>query len=71
MISPVRPDTTVGAGAFFAALHRSVTYAFQPIVNVHTGEAYGFEALLRGHRDLGFSDIPALFALITGISHPT
>lgn len=32
---------------------------------MHTGEAYGFEALLRGHRDLGFSDIPALFASIT------
>jgi EAL domain-containing protein (putative c-di-GMP-specific phosphodiesterase class I)/GGDEF domain-containing protein len=49
------------AGVLLAALRRNVTYAYQPIVNVHTGEAYGFEALLRGHRSMGYSDIPHLF----------
>ena len=42
------------------ALDREVTYAFQPIVNIHTGAAYGFEALLRGHEKLGFRSIAEL-----------
>ena len=52
------------AGVFLAALHRHVNYAYQPIVNVHTGEAYGFEALLRGHQALGYREVPDLFAAI-------
>ncbi len=36
-------------------------YAFQPIVNVHTGATYGYEALLRGWDDAGFSCIHELF----------
>lgn len=36
-------------------------FAFQPIVNIHTGKAYGFEALLRGWQKIGFSSIQALF----------
>jgi diguanylate cyclase (GGDEF)-like protein len=56
-----------GASAFLDALYLNVTYAYQPIVNVHTGEAYGFEALLRGHQTLGFSAIPMLFASMADI----
>jgi diguanylate cyclase (GGDEF)-like protein len=32
-------------------------YAFQPIVNIHTGVCFGFEALLRGWDSAGFSSI--------------
>jgi EAL domain-containing protein (putative c-di-GMP-specific phosphodiesterase class I) len=28
-------------------------YAFQPIVNIHSGVTYGFEALLRGWKNAG------------------
>jgi EAL domain-containing protein (putative c-di-GMP-specific phosphodiesterase class I) len=65
--SSVASGVTAGAGAFLDALHRNITYAYQPIVNVHTGEAYGFEALLRGHEALGFSAIPMLFASMADI----
>jgi EAL domain-containing protein (putative c-di-GMP-specific phosphodiesterase class I)/GGDEF domain-containing protein len=36
-------------------------YAFQPIVNVHTGDAVGFEALLRKHAEAGFRTIQDVF----------
>ncbi len=35
--------------------------AFQPILNMHTGELYGVEALLRNHQDIGFKSIFSLF----------
>ncbi len=38
-----------------------VDYAFQPIVNIHTGNTFGFEALLRCHSKAGFSSIDQLF----------
>jgi EAL domain-containing protein (putative c-di-GMP-specific phosphodiesterase class I)/GGDEF domain-containing protein len=38
-----------------------IDFAFQPIVNVHTGEAYGFEALLRGADQLGHGSIGDFF----------
>ena len=38
-----------------------IDYAFQPIVNIHTGNTFGFEALLRGHNDAGFSSIDHVF----------
>ena len=34
-----------------------VDYAFQPIVNIHSGVCYGYEALLRNHAEAGFSSI--------------
>jgi diguanylate cyclase (GGDEF)-like protein len=36
-------------------------FAFQPIVNVHTGACYAYEALLRGVEDVGFARIHDLF----------
>jgi len=36
-------------------------FAYQPIVNAHTGMTYGFEALLRNTQDAGFSSIDAVF----------
>ncbi len=41
-----------------------LAYAYQPIVNVHTGEAYGFEALLRGVERHHGASIPEYFAAI-------
>lgn len=36
-------------------------HAFQPIVNVHSGICYGYEALLRNVAEAGFPSIAALF----------
>ena len=48
-----------------------VDYAFQPVVNIHTGNTFGFEALLRCHKEAGFSSIDHLFdsAYEAGILH--
>jgi EAL domain-containing protein (putative c-di-GMP-specific phosphodiesterase class I) len=37
-----------------------IDYAFQPIVNIYSGECYGYEALLRGFDRAGFATIQAL-----------
>ncbi len=34
-----------------------IDYAFQPIINIHTGVCYGVEALMRGHEEAGFGTI--------------
>lgn len=39
----------------------SVEFAFQPIVNIHTGSCYAFEALARGYEKIGFSSVDAMF----------
>lgn len=46
-------------------------FAFQPIVNIHTGIAYGYEALLRGYSKAGFSTIMEVFdtAHANGVLH--
>lgn len=58
-------------GAFLNAVQHRLSYAFQPIVNVHTGVAYGYEALLRGHHHLGLPNIHNLFDIAwdMGILH--
>ena len=38
----------------------AIDYAYQPIVNVHTGVVYAYEALMRGHEAAGFSSIREL-----------
>lgn len=35
--------------------------AFQPIVNIHTGTCYGYEALLRNYEEAGFASIQDFF----------
>jgi EAL domain-containing protein (putative c-di-GMP-specific phosphodiesterase class I)/GGDEF domain-containing protein/CBS domain-containing protein len=45
---------------WLARLQR-LDHAFQPIVNVHTGLCYGYEALLRGSEQAGFESIQAVF----------
>jgi EAL domain-containing protein (putative c-di-GMP-specific phosphodiesterase class I) len=38
-------------------------FAFQPIVNIHTGVCYGYEALLRNYEPAGFLSIGKVFDL--------
>jgi len=38
-----------------------IDYAFEPIINVHTGAAFGFEALLRNYQIIGFESIHEFF----------
>lgn len=38
-----------------------VDYAFQPIINVHTGAVFGFEALLRNYELVGFETAQEFF----------
>ncbi len=46
-------------------------HAFQPIVNIHTGNTFGFEALIRGVEAAGFASIDDLFdrAYAEGLLH--
>jgi diguanylate cyclase (GGDEF)-like protein len=41
--------------------------ALQPIVNIHTGACYGYEALLRGHQQVGFDTPQEVFDLAHGL----
>jgi len=39
----------------------TLDFAFQPIVNIHTGACFGYEALLRNHEKAGFKSIDSVF----------
>lgn len=39
----------------------ALSYAFQPIRNIQSGDVFGYEALLRGHREAGFASIGEVF----------
>ncbi|MBI5592684.1 MAG: EAL domain-containing protein [Deltaproteobacteria bacterium] len=53
--------TQVLSETWLARIFNIVDYAFQPIVNIHSGVCYGYEALLRNHEAAGFSSINELF----------
>ena len=46
-------------------------FALQPIVNIHSGICYGYEALLRNHLEAGFTTIGSVFdeAYHDGVLH--
>ncbi|MFH0996469.1 MAG: bifunctional diguanylate cyclase/phosphodiesterase [Pseudomonadota bacterium] len=46
---------------WLSRIFNDIDYAFQPIVNIHSGVCYGYEALLRNHVAAGFSSIAELF----------
>ncbi|MCW9032856.1 MAG: GGDEF domain-containing protein [Rhodospirillales bacterium] len=50
-----------GDQVFVDRLITHIDFAFQPIVNIHSGASYGFEALLRGHVEVGLPSIQAMF----------
>jgi len=54
-----RPECDLSAA--WRARIELLDHAFQPIVNVHTGLCYGYEALLRHADRAGFSSIQAVF----------
>lgn len=52
------PPTT--APQLLAKIDADIGFAYQPIVSMHTGACYGYEALVQGHRGFGFADPAAL-----------
>ncbi|AHF02779.1 diguanylate cyclase [Marichromatium purpuratum 984] len=55
-----QPSAPAAAETWLAQASDTLRYALQPIVNIHTGCVYGYEALLRGIDRLGFDTVPAL-----------
>ena len=70
-LPPEKSRRAKAAPSFLAALRAHIRYAYQPIVNAHTGAVYGYEALLRGHRDMGLETIQDVFdgAFRAGVLH--
>jgi len=54
------PPKLDDAKSFIRQARDTLTYALQPIVNIHTGSVFGYEALLRGWEGLGFASIHSL-----------
>ena len=52
------PPTT--APSLLARIDADIGFAYQPIVSMHTGSCYGYEALVQGHRTIGYADPAAL-----------
>lgn len=52
--------------AHWAKIIDGLEYAFQPIVNVHSGVCFGYEALLRRSEQFGFTSIQGLFNACDG-----
>ncbi|MBK1649060.1 bifunctional diguanylate cyclase/phosphodiesterase [Rhabdochromatium marinum] len=62
------PDFSPPLNGFsVAALDERLEYAFQPIVNIHTGAVFGFEALLRGLERIDFTSVEQLFASLDAV----
>ena len=62
----------IKAGLDLNTVLATIDFAFQPIVNIHTGAVYGYEALLRKVDRIGFDSIASFFDCIhkEGISGP-
>lgn len=54
-------DDPLSAQQLLDGAETTLVYAFQPIVNIDTGIAFGYEALLRGTDQLGFRAISDFF----------
>lgn len=52
---------SVASDPVWAEIVATLDMAFQPIVNIHTGACYGYEALLRNTERAGFASIPDFF----------
>ncbi|MFP4431552.1 MAG: EAL domain-containing protein [Spirochaetaceae bacterium] len=65
------PALTLPLPAAWQTTYETLFFAYQPIVNVHTGRVFGFEALLRGYQEAGFDSIAAVVdgALDQGCLH--
>jgi diguanylate cyclase (GGDEF)-like protein len=48
-------------GIFWQECMPQLDYAFQPVVNIHSGICYGYEALLRNVEKIGFASIADFF----------
>lgn len=57
----VQSTATVSLSAPWQTILETLTFDFQPIVNVHTGRVFGFEALLRSYGEAGFDSIASVF----------
>lgn len=55
------PETTVNHDYIWSEWLGQLDYAYQPIVNIHTGRCYGYEALLRHVDRIGFANIASFF----------
>lgn len=56
-------DADFFAGPVSPDMVESLDIALQPIVNIHTGACYGYEALLRGTHEAGYGSIQDFFDL--------
>ena len=68
MYSKITPSCE-HASELMARARNILTYALQPIVNIHTGSVFGYETLLRGMDRLGFSSIHALLDRAHALNH--
>lgn len=55
------PAANNGLTASVAELPSTLAYALQPIVDIHSGAVYGYEALVRGTDAAGYASIDAFF----------
>jgi len=54
-------DPSLAAKEFLETAKHVLDFAFQPIVDIHNGTVFGYEALLRGHLKMGVDNIFEVF----------
>jgi len=60
-IAPLGHEVPSTEAKDFIETAQVLDYAFQPIVDVHNGTVFGYEALLRGHDKMGYASIFDIF----------